>query len=239
MLMEICKRVVQAGQMKVQNTEHAPPGSLMALLRRTALRCIRPLHALLRRRRLDLFLQLARATAGDSLLDVGGGLGIGGEFHRLYESFDSVTIANLRIGSNGLIHAPLRLVAADGCALPFEPCAFDWVFSNAVIEHVGPWEKQRQFAQEVRRVAKKGYFVATPNRHFPVDPHTLLPFYQFMPPGLQRVALRLSPGYLTAYEEITLLSARQLGAFFPEAQILKTGLPGLPNVLVAFYRPTS
>jgi len=182
---------------------------------------------------------IADVTAGDSLLDVGGGLGIVGEFQRLYESFDTVTIANLRTQPSRLIHAHVRLVAADGCALPFKPCAFDWVFSNAVIEHVGSWEKQRQFAQEVRRVAKKGYFVATPNRHFPVEPHTLLPFYQFMPPGLQRVALRLSPGYLTAYEEIKLLSARQLGALFPEAQILKTGLPGLPNVLVAFYRSTS
>jgi ubiquinone/menaquinone biosynthesis C-methylase UbiE len=177
-------------------------------------------------------------TAGDSLLDVGGGLGIVEEFQRLYGSFGTVVIANLRTDSNGPIHAHVRLVAADGCALPFESCAFDWVFSNAVIEHVGSWEKQKQFAQEVRRVAKKGYFVATPNRHFPVEPHTLLPFYQFMPPGLQRAALRLSPGYLTEYTEIHLLSARQLGALFPEAQTLKTGLPGLPNVLVAFYRST-
>lgn len=225
--------------MKIQNTEHAPPGSSTALLRRTALRCLRPLHGLLRRRRLDLFLQLARVAAGESLLDVGGGPGVGGEFQRLYESFDTVTIANLRTDSNRLIHALVRLVGADGCALPFKACAFDWVFSNAVIEHVGPWDKQRQFAEEVRRVAKKGYFVATPNRHFPFEPHTLLPFYQLMPPGLQRVALRLSPGYLTVYEEIHLLSARQLGDLFPEARILKTGLPGLPNVLVAFYRSTS
>jgi len=187
---------------------------------------------------LDLFLQLARVTAGESLLDVGGGRGFAGEYQRLYESFDTVTIANLCTHLNLPIHAHLRLVGADGCALQFKACAFDWVFSNAVIEHVGSWEKQRQFAQEVRRVAKKGYFVATPNRHFPIEPHTLLPFYQFMPPGLQRVALRLSPGYLTVYEEISLLSARQLGALFPEAQILKTGLPGLTNVLVAFYRST-
>jgi hypothetical protein len=133
------------------------------------------------------------------------------------------------------MHGHMHGVAADGCALPFKPNAFDWVFSNAVIEHVGSWEKQKQFAQEVRRVARKGYFVATPNRNFPLEPHTLLPFYQFMTPRLQRVALKVSPGYLTEYEEINLLSAGQLGALFPEARILKTGIPGLPNVLVAFY----
>jgi hypothetical protein len=133
----------------------------------------------------------------------------------------------------------LQLIAADGCALPFESRAFDWVFSNAVIEHVGAWEKQKHFATEVRRVARKGYFISTPNKFFPLDPHTLLPGYQFLPPRLQRAALRISPGYLTEYGEINLLSARQLQALFPEARILKNGLPGLPNGLVAFYRSTS
>ena len=209
------------------------------MLRRTVLRCIRPVHSLLRGRRLDLFLRLARVTVGDSLLDAGGDLGVAGEFQRLYESFDTVTIANLRTHKNGPMPSHVRLVAADGCELPFKPNAFDWVFSNAVIEHVGSWEKQELFAQEVRRVAKKGYFVATPNRHFPVEPHTLLPFYQYLTPGFQRIALRISPGYLTEYEEVNLLSARQLGALFPEARILKTGPPGLPNVLVAFYQSTS
>jgi 2-polyprenyl-3-methyl-5-hydroxy-6-metoxy-1,4-benzoquinol methylase len=133
----------------------------------------------------------------------------------------------------------LKLLAADGCALPFESRAFDWVFSNAVIEHVGAWEKQKLFATEVRRVARKGYFVSTPNKFFPLEPHTLLPGYQFLPPRLQRAALRVSPGYLTEYEEINLLSARELQALFPEARILKNGLPGLPNGLVAFHRSTS
>lgn len=164
---------------------------------------------------------------------------VGGGFRQLHESFGSVTIANLRTDSNGPIDAHVQLVGADGCALPFGPRSFDWVFSNAVIEHVGPWEKQSHFAQEIRRVARKGYFVATPNRHFPVEPHTLLPLYQFMAPGLQRAALRFSLGHLTVYEEINLLTAGQLGALFPEAQILKAGLPALPNVIVAFYRSTS
>ena len=78
--------------------------------------------------------------------------------------------------------------------------------------------------------------MANPNRYFPIEPHTLLPFYQFMPPGLQRGALMVSPGYLTAYKEINLLSAHRLGALLPEARILKTGRSGMPKVLMAFHR---
>jgi hypothetical protein len=40
---------------------------------------------------------------------------------------------------------------------------------------------------------------------------------------------------LRQYEEINLLSAKQLSALSPEAHIHKAGLPGLPNSLVAFY----
>ena len=46
-------------------------------------------------------------------------------------------------------------VAGDGCALPFRDGAFDVVFSNSVIEHVGDAESQRRFAREVARVLRQ------------------------------------------------------------------------------------
>jgi SAM-dependent methyltransferase len=208
----------------------------MFSLRRRMLACISPIHTRLRGRKLELFFRLASVAPEQTLLDVGGAPGFGGEFQPLYDSFGRVVTVNLRIDSAAASRGHSCVVGGDGCALPFRSHAFDWVFSNAVIEHVGGWEKQRSFASEVRRVARKGYFLATPNRNFPIEPHALWPFYQFASPGLQRQLLRIWAGYLTTYEEINLLSHAQLHALFPEAKILRTGFPGLRNSLVAFWQ---
>src|ERR1017187_2845994 len=65
-------------------------------------------------------------------------------------------------------------VAGDGRAVPFRDAAFDVVFSNSVIEHVGDAQSQRAFAREVARVGR-AYWVQTPNRWFPVEQHLLTP----------------------------------------------------------------
>ncbi len=70
----------------------------------------------------------------------------------------------------------MRAVRADGRELPFADGAFDLGFSNAVVEHVaGGREGQRRFVHELCRVAQR-VFVTTPNRWFPLEVHTLLPF---------------------------------------------------------------
>ena len=202
------------------------------------LRWLRPVHRKLRQRKVELFLRLmVDASAGDTLLDVGGGPGIDGEFLDLYSNFSWVVVVNLNAQkfktSKGI---RLKIVGADGCSLPFKSKSFDWVFSNAVIEHVGGWVRQKQFADEIRRVSAKGYFVATPNKNFPVEPHTLLPFYQFLAPKQQRRIVRLSPGYMREPLQVNLLSHSDLSRLFPEARVHKTGLRAFPNSIVATYR---
>jgi ubiquinone/menaquinone biosynthesis C-methylase UbiE len=185
--------------------------------------------------KVQLFLNLLNSTR-PRLLDVGGGAGISGEFVPVYKRCKEVTILNIRPAKQ--IELPgvcVRAVIADARNLPFASASFEWVFSNAVIEHVGDWKDQVRFAAEVRRVASRGYFVSTPNRYFPIEPHTLLPFYQFMPEGLQRRVARFGPGYLDDYEDINLLSSRQMRQLFPEARIVSMGFPVLGNNLVAYY----
>jgi hypothetical protein len=220
--------------MSTVRIQHKAQGTRPAPLRRIVQRCIKPVHVFLRQRRLDLFFRLARVMETDTLLDVGGGLGVGGELERLYHAFKTVTIANPRPSPGTPSPNRCTRVSADGCALPFKSRSFDWVFSNAVIEHVGGWKNQKFFASEIRRVARKGYFIATPNRYFLVEQHTLLPGYQFLPRGLQRAVLMLSPGYVEEYEPIWLLSVRELRSLCPGACIFRTGIPGLPNTIVAF-----
>jgi ubiquinone/menaquinone biosynthesis C-methylase UbiE len=196
---------------------------------------IGPLHKRYRTEKLNCFFVALRPAADETLLDVGGGLGIVGEFEPLYKYFRSVQVVNLDAKTmSDKEHPHVTVSNADGCALPFADQSFDWVFSNAVIEHVGGAARQHLFASEIRRVARKGYFVATPNRNFPLDPHTLLPFYQFLSPQLQRKVCRFSPAYIKEYEPIDLLSSRDLQTLFPGAVIRKMGMRLFPNNLVAY-----
>jgi hypothetical protein len=140
------------------------------------------------------------------------------------------------------------LAAGDGRLLPFRDSAFDVVFSNSVIEHVGVYEDQKDFADEVRRVGQR-YWVQTPNRRFPIEMHVMLPFVHKLPKGLQRAVLRrftlwevlVRP---TAEEreqfvehvvnELNLLDRPSLTRLFPDAQIIAERMLGFEKSLIAF-----
>jgi Methyltransferase domain len=213
----------------------------MNSLRRRFLQCTAPIHGVLRSKKVDMLMSMLGADTS-TLLDVGGGTGPTGEFLRLYAAFRNVTIVNVvappqLAGFNA--GSPPEVVLGDGCCLPFRSKSYDWVFSNAVIEHVGGQERQKQFAGEIRRIAKKGYFVTTPNKYFPIEPHSYLPFYQFLPESAQRMVIRLAPAWVHDFasaKEIDLLTPHQFRSLFPEARVEKVGLPGAPNSLIAAYR---
>lgn len=104
-------------------------------------------------------------------------------------------------------------VQADGRYLPFKDNTFDFVYSNAVIEHVGSYEDQRRFVAECYRVAKKGVFISTPNRYFILEVHTRLPFVGWLPRAILKriVDCKLGKGY-----PLNPLSFRELRGLFPE-----------------------
>jgi len=141
-------------------------------------------------------------------------------------------------------------VAGDGCSLPFRDGAFDIVFSNSVIEHVGGPERQRAFANEIARVGR-AYWVQTPNRWFPVEPHLLTPFLHWLPAGM-RAALarrftvwqwitRPSPDRRAFYIEhflrdIHLLGPAEMELLFPGARVIRERFLGVTKSLVAARR---
>ena len=85
----------------------------------------------------------------------------------------------------------VRAVRYDGRKFPFEDKSFDIAWSNAVIEHVGDAKAQTLFLAEVVRVSKFA-FVTTPNRYFPMEVHTRLPFVHWLPkPVFDRILVAL------------------------------------------------
>lgn len=207
-------------------------------LRQVLLRSIRPIHERFRHQKMTMFLETIKGVSErGSLLDVGGGPGINGEFLSLYSSFQKVVVVNVHPQNLDCYRGcHIQALVADGRRLPFDNASFDWVFSNAVIEHVGQYQEQHMFASEIRRVAAKGYFVTCPNKYFPLEPHTLIPFYQFLPKSAQKRIALYSPGYVKQYEEINLLTPAQLRQLFPEARVRSAGFPIFGNSIVAYYR---
>ena len=84
--------------------------------------------------------------------------------------------------------------------LPFQDNEFDILFCNAVIEHVGSREEQRFFISECIRISKK-FFFQTPNRYFPLEMHTIIPFLHWLPMKYFRKILKLLKKDFFAQEE--------------------------------------
>jgi methyltransferase family protein len=141
-----------------------------------------------RRRKLDLFLETLRPTAATSVIDVGvsdggyGGdmLGTANFFEALYpwpERITAVSTQHLTVFQQAF--PKVTAVRADGRALPFPDDSFDIGFSNAVVEHLPDVESQHAFVSELCRVSRR-VFLTTPNRLFPLDTHTLVPFAHWL-----------------------------------------------------------
>jgi hypothetical protein len=105
----------------------------------------------------------------------------------------------------------LKFVLGDGLNIPFEDKSFDLVFSSAVLEHVGSFENQCKFFNECLRVSKKYVFLTTPNRFYPIEFHTYLPFVHWLPQKIYRKILSLIGQKELALEEnLNLLGKKNL-----------------------------
>jgi hypothetical protein len=175
------------------------------------------------------------------VLDVGGDAAL---WH-LLPIQPRVTILNMpRAAPEG---AGFQLVFGTGCALPFPDQSFDIVFSNSVIEHVGDSAAQQLFAEEIRRVGRS-YFVQTPNRWFPIEPHLLTPIVHWLPSAVQRFIVRRATVwqwlerptedrrrfYVEHYlNDIRLLGREEMARLFPGARIVRERWMGWTKSLVA------
>ena len=130
-------------------------------------------------------------------------------------------------------------IQADARKLPFPDKSFDLVFSNAVIEHVGSFDDQRRMADEIRRVGER-WFVTTPNRWFPFEFHTRMPFYGWLPAGwMQRAARLCSYNHVRRRYKFgggapytRLITRSELRRLFPESEVIPVRVTLWPETFV-------
>ena len=213
-----------------------PPGSLPA---RAAERARRRMYAIFVAHMmpardatiLDVGATSSETYASDNYLEV------------LYPFKDRITAVGLEdCGHLERRYPGLVFVKVAAGPLPFPDRSFDVVHSSAVLEHVGNRASQIRFISELWRVARRGIFVTTPNRWFPVEFHTLVPLLHWLPPAAFRTGLRILGKTFYAREEtLNLMSSADLSGAARAAgvgphRISTVGMLGWPTNLILLAR---
>lgn len=196
----------------------------------------------MRRKRTQRFLQMIEAFPEPvRVLDVGGTV----QFWQAFQlpKVCHITVLNIHLEDCGG-QPGFTSVAGDARNMEtFADGQFDLCFSNSVIEHVGTLHDQVNMGREIRRVAR-AYFVQTPNRYFPLEPHFLVPFWQFLPLPLRTAMLRRlnlgwmrkTPDALAAraeIEQIRLLNGTEMKAIFHDATIHREKIGPFTKSIIA------
>lgn len=200
-----------------------------------------------RKKRCKLLLALIHSiddTDSIRILDVGGTLTFGETCGFVGTQKCGITLLNLSKFEVPYKYKYINSVQGNGMEMRnYKDKEFDLVVSDSVIEHVENYENQKKMAGEIRRVGKR-YFVQTPNFFFPMEPHFLFPFFQFLPLSVKTLLLAyFSPGGRQPTKDpekaesiaksIRLLKKSEVKQLFPEGVILKEKLYGMTNSFIA------
>jgi SAM-dependent methyltransferase len=111
--------------------------------------------------------------------------------------------------------------------LPFRDRQFDMATSNAVLEHVGSRRNQVRFLNELCRVGKR-VFVSVPNRYFPVEHHTAIPFLHWTDGSFHAACAALGKSEWRQQQNLILMTRRRLAELLPGSRQWTIGYTGLP-----------
>lgn len=175
-----------------------------------------------RKKMYSRFDQMLHPTQTDNVLDLGvtpdTKLADSNFFEKLYPYKNKLTIASIEdckflVQKYGLKEFVQNKPQEP---LPFTDDQFDILFCSAVLEHVGTREDQKFFLKECMRVSKK-IFITTPNRYFPVEMHTFLPFLHWLPwTVFQRIVRKLKGDFWADIHNLNLLSCKDIRKMFGE-----------------------
>jgi hypothetical protein len=191
----------------------------------------------LRQRRKEEFARRFPDLADMRVLDLGG-------------TAVSWRVSGLRAGSVTVVNlgespdsgdSRMNVIRGDACAGGFGK--YDLVYSNSLMEHLGGHARRQQFVDVVQESAPS-WWVQTPYRYFPVEPHWIFPGFQFLPFRLRVMVCQHWSTIHTpkikdrakateSVASVELISATEMRAYFPTSEIWFERLAGIPKSLVA------
>ncbi|MEO8209849.1 MAG: class I SAM-dependent methyltransferase, partial [bacterium] len=135
----------------------------------------------LRKKRLDFFLQFCNKLEKPlRIIDLGGS-----DYHWRNSVFKNnkdfyITIVNTEVPDLKDFRNVCFIKKNVRDLKYFDNNEYDIVYSNSLLEHLNKSDEQKNLAKEIKRIGKH-YFIQTPNYYFPLEPHFLFPFFQFLP----------------------------------------------------------
>jgi hypothetical protein len=203
------------------------------------------ISAKLRGRRVQWFVQRAESCglSNAHLLDIGGTIDYW-EMNARYVPdglISNIDIVNLPPAqettrkTNGMTLNAYIGDALDSSTLRQKQ--YDVVYSNSVIEHVGNLRSQHQMAAIIQDTGKY-YWIQTPAKSFPIEPHFYFPFFPYLPLGLraflhQRFTMGFvdkEPDWIQARiecEDTRILTGRELRHIFKGCELVKERVFGM------------
>ena len=142
-----------------------------------------------------------------------------------------------------------EVINGDACSPPIELQSeqFDLVYSNSVLEHVGGHYRRQQFAETVRQYGSR-YWIQTPYRYFPIEPHWVFPGMQFLPvTARSAISARWPLGWahhlsdppkgkmahVALVMEVELMSKTEMLQYFPDSTVVGERFAGWTKSLIA------
>lgn len=176
------------------------------------------------------FEAVCHPTSEDEVLDLGVTpdikLADSNFFEKIYPYKDRLTVASIEDCSFLVEEYGLKAFVKN-CpkeSLPFMDKQFDILFCSAVLEHVGNKEDQHFFLEECLRVARK-IFITTPNRYFPLEMHTFLPFLHWLPwPIFQKIVRTVKGDFWADINNLNLVSAKEFSGGYWGEKISVSGI---------------
>jgi SAM-dependent methyltransferase len=167
-----------------------------------------------RKAKLRQFLSVTQPSPNSTILDAGAAeieySPFDNYLEKKYPYPSKVTALSIHVLQGFKKRYPnVQAVTYRGGGFPFKDKSFSVVFSNAVIEHVGCFDKQLQLINEMNRVGGQFYFT-TPAKEFPLEIHTNYPLVHWLPKKAFDRIVKLSGKGWAAGNYMNLLTRKDL-----------------------------